>query len=746
MKTALLDISIRQHALHIPDAFIKNNESHLSESTALLVAKSQILGFGFSESLLKAINGLDDAFKLDILNTLRTITGMHKNWTPLVKGWNVPTGESHIDHALTFFYNLFNQKNGDELPCGHSIPKGTFPLERYNGCPFCGTPFSFDSSIYTGQGSTLKVLSLWTDQDVTQFYHSLLTSKTPLDATQADSLKTLLQHIPLPKDIAIEIKETQMLVIDSLIENDLEKEAQQLFKHPNDILRYLWYKHTGHLQLITPKTILKKEKENQVTTNWLQELNEFAFLKAKTKLKLKYTRRQCKQVAIWLNELPITTQKACEIMHTKRGMWVRFIRALRLAEFSKRKGFEHLAELLDTFYNQKYTVWQGQVDQYKLKYDAENTFKLLKQRPGVFARSLFANILWFGPKATTAAFNEIIDQVPARLLFTLNMYADTYFDPNKKRLVNPLGDIPIRIPANKYVYYYDETRREEMRDTIEDLCLMAMRKRFANAPNTNNSIYIEPVLYKMPVAIGNRSETIQDIPSALMGTRFPIEGDTIRLFMQWGEGLPAQHLDMDLSCMVAYKNRAENCNYYDLSITGCTHGGDIQSIPEQIGTAEYININIDKLQKAGAQYVSFTCNAYTPGSISPNLVVGWMNSKHPMQISEKSGVAYDPSCVQHQVRVSQSTTKGLVFGVLDVQQRELIWLELGFDGQTVSSLDHRSVKALIDKLDNKLTIGRLLELKAQEQQLELVETPDADESYDQNWAINSAEVSKLFLD
>ncbi len=77
------------------------------------------------------------------------------------------------------------------------------------------------------------------------------------------------------------------------------------------------------------------------------------------------------------------------------------------------------------------------------------------------------------------------------------------------------------------------------------------------------------------------------------------------------------------------------------------HSRDIQQIPEKVGTAEYIDLDLDQLSRAKAKYVSFTCNAYSGGSISPNLVVEWMDSKYPMRISKKTGIAYDPSCVQH---------------------------------------------------------------------------------------------------
>ena len=95
-----------------------------------------------------------------------------------------------------------------------------------------------------------------------------------------------------------------------------------------------------------------------------------------------------------------------------------------------------------------------------------------------------------------------------------------------------------------------------------------------------------------------------------------------------------------------------------------------------------------------------------------------MNSAYPMKISERTGVAYDPSCVQHQVRISQSLQKGLVFGVLKVKEREIVWLEIPFGGQTILSLDTQTIEKYI---------------------------PEADEIYTREWALNTAAVTKLLL-
>jgi hypothetical protein len=73
-------------------------------------------------------------------------------------------------------------------------------------------------------------------------------------------------------------------------------------------------------------------------------------------------------------------------MNPKRGMWVRMIRALRLGEYSRKNGFDHLAEILDVFYKQDYTTWQGRVDKARSENDADSNCRYLnwkQPRPGM---------------------------------------------------------------------------------------------------------------------------------------------------------------------------------------------------------------------------------------------------------------------------------------------------------------------------------------------------------------------------
>ncbi len=737
-KAVFLDIDSEE----VPIAAHGGNDSLITSMPVLaFIARLKENGFTVSEALLHALNKVSADRLVEITECINDVMGVNLNWAPLVKQWDIPTGETLADHIITFIANIFGEEagfKGTTLPCGHLIPEGTFPLERYNGCPFCGKQFRTANFVYKGQGSNLKELRLFTLDDMKKLFCSLLSSATPLDATQRDSLKTLVGEFPLPDDAQVSMKETAMIVVKTLVENDRSDEAASFMKSPTDILRFLWYEKTGHAQIIEPKTLVAHARKMYSHIWGPLDRSADAATEMKAKLKLKYDRKACLRTAAWINALPMSARQIAEEMNPKRGMWVRMIRALRLGEYSRKSGFEHLAEILDVFYKHDYQTWQGQLDKAQKENNGEKVLAMLKERPGLFARCLFATMLRFGSDKVIASFDEITDKIPSRLLISLVNAAINYFDPNEDRIAHPLTDVTHIVKPNKLLSLYDEATLADMQKAVSETIKKAMLRRYALQKTEAKTIYIDPTLYDIPVSVGNRSTTIQDTSCALMGTRFHVEGGAVRLFLQWGKGLHAQPLDMDLSCRISMPDGSiAECAYYSLTCVGAKHSGDIRSIPEMTGTAEYIELSLPELEAAGAKYATFTCNAYSTGGLSPNLVVGWMNSAYPMEISESTGVAYDPSCVQHMVRISESNlSKGLVFGVLDVSKREIIWLEMPFTAQTLRGADSKSVETLLHKLQARLSVGALLDIKAQAQGLKTVENAnEADEKYTYEWAM-----------
>lgn len=711
-------------------------------------------GYCVSEELLHALSKVPPRTLGDITKNINEALGVDLNWMPLVKGWDTPTGETYMDHLIAFLGNLLGGEGagfqGTTLPCGHFIPEGTFPLERYNGCPCCGKPFRTANFVFHGQGSKLKELVLFTKDDMKdRVFLPLLTSPTPLDATQLDSLIQLLNVFEVPEDVEIPMKETVMAVIQNAKDDESRKAlGLRYLKTPTDILRYLWYEKTGLVKLIEPKTLVEMERKSN-RNRWLPaDQSEEKAQQKREALKLRYDRRQCRLAATWLNAVAMTPEQAAENMNPKRGMWVRMIHSLRLGDYSRRKGFESLRELLDVFYKHDYETFMGRLNQAQQRKDDVETLRLLCTRPGLFARCLFATMLRLGPDETLAAFETVLDQLPIRLLLSLGNNANLYFDASSRRLARPITGGTVAIEPNPMLEIYSTTELEAMAKSVNELYVKAMCKHFSAQTTSSKTIYIDPSLYDIPVSVGDRSTTIQDTACALQGTRFPVEGDSVRLFMQWGKGWPAQHLDMDLSCRIAYGgDMVEECAFFNLTAPGAKHSGDIQCIPDQVGAAEYIELSLPELEKSNAQYVTFTCNAYTDGELAPNLMVGWMNSAYPMTISEETGVAYDPSCVQHLVRISESNlSKGLVFGVLDVAAREIYWLEMPFMGQTIKDCNSVAIELLLKRLKQKTSIGQLLDIKREAQGLKLVATPDeADEAYTYAWALNPAEVGRTVM-
>jgi len=736
-------IAIRQGAIYVPAQEITSVQNWVS--TFVNLAKLKELGYTLDSKALSIWKTTTEEFQDLYVDFVRTVTGSKLNWTPLIKQWDVPPKDSEFAHVLTWFNQLVGG-SGTTLVCGHTIPANVFELEKYNGCPFCGTPFEADMEIPVGQGSKLKILKLWGDRELLNYFDNLLKSKTPLDGTQKEAVLTLLEIYPVP-EVEVGMIETKMFLVDQLVALGKRKEASKLFKLPSDVLRYLWYKHTGNLQIVKPKTILNKTARDSRRgySRYRSSVNTSEVANKKEQLKLKYSRPEARKIAEWMNEFD-GIRPVLDSMNPHREMWVRFIRAARLNEFAKQAGFERLKDLLYIFQNQGTGLgWAHLVNKAMKEHSLTLGLHLLKQRPGVFSRMLFSLLLKYDAALVMDAFKEVLTKLPMRLIVTLTQAAKVYFS-GQTRVVKPLGaGLTKTIDPHPLVAVMSATERKQYMELVESLVDEAIFQRFAATPNENKTMYIHPDLEYIPFSIGDRSETVQDLAHFLQGQRFPLQSKQVRLFMNWGEGLPAQHLDMDLYADVVYPNHTDICYFGHLNITGATHSGDIQHIPNKIGTAEFINLDVEKLQANGASGVIFHCRAYNKSALEMNLRVGWMASTNPMKVTA-SGVAFDPSCVEQMISVKSELGQGLIFGYLDLQAEQIVWLEMPQTGNAgKSGMDN--VKAMLNKLSAKFSIQKLLVIKALAQGLTIISEPaEANEVYDLDWAKDVAGVTQLLAD
>ena len=126
-------------------------------------------------------------------------------------------------------------------------------------------------------------------------------------------------------------------------------------------------------------------------------------------------------------------------------------------------------------------------------------------------------MLRFGYAQTLETFEEVVDQLPMRLLVSLGNAAEIYFDEDAIRSIQTITGLRKTINHNKQLALYSCEERQQMVDAVYAVYKHAMLKRFQTTETESKSIYIAPELFDIPINVGDRSSTIQDTSCALMG-------------------------------------------------------------------------------------------------------------------------------------------------------------------------------------------------------------------------------------
>lgn len=738
MNTALARAALRANALYLP---LPPARGALQPHTAATAGQLATLGFTLTEDALRRLDALSPENQDQTLRAVAQTLRADANWTPLVRDWKRPTGQTQADMLYATLCNIIDASApgavpGVRMPCGCLVPDGLFDLPRYTGCPLCGRPFEVHTGALTGAKAELRVLGAFTDADAERLARQLLESRAPLDATQADTLRLLLSAVQVPQDVEVPIRETMVLAVDALLADDRADQAARLLRSPSDVLRFLWAEKTGVPRILRPRTLV-----GLAGTAWthlcpLLDLSGFATQDRVRSLRLHYPRSRGRMMARVLAAMPMPVETMCVNMHPHRQMWVHMIRALRLSEHARRPGMERLAQLLDRFYRGDYTVPQGAVDTAMRRGDAPKAARLLEPRPGAFARQLFNIMLTSRARMGTAAdvmlsFRRASAALPARLMLSLANSAELYFQPADmtRRVVVATG-IPKYVPINPKLAELTDQEQYEMAAQVRDAALDSLRAAYARLPRPEAAkIHIAPELDAIPLPVGDRSAMVTQMGAVIPGMRIPVAGDQVRVFLHWGLGMPAQPLDLDLTALIAYPDGHATCAFHSLTVTGAQHSGDMRQIPDQVGTAEYIELDLPALHQAGASYVAFTAQCYSGGQMPPGTMFGWMSAAQPMTVDDRTGVSYDPATVQQLITLPATAGwRSVCFGMLDVAAREVIVLDFPGMEQVGSELTTAFAIELLKKLEAKLTLGAALRLYADAQGLEVTSEPDGEDT------------------
>ena len=106
----LVKVALRYKALYLG---IRKEDinmcSKITPTVYSLLERLKENGYCVSEELLHGLGMVSAEELADIVNVIEDVMGVKLNWSPLVKGWNVPTEEGAIDHFITWVANLLPQ-------------------------------------------------------------------------------------------------------------------------------------------------------------------------------------------------------------------------------------------------------------------------------------------------------------------------------------------------------------------------------------------------------------------------------------------------------------------------------------------------------------------------------------------------------------------------------------------------------------------------------------------------------------
>ena len=291
---------------------------------------------------------------------------------------------------------------------------------------------------------------------------------------------------------------------------------------------------------------------------------------------------------------------------------------------------------------------------------------ILQSRPGEFARRLDATLRRAAePESVLDAFEAVAAQVSSAVLLQL------------LALLRAPRPLPLRafIPKGALAKIYGiKDRREPLACDVvaraARICEDALVTRFASLPPLGRC-FIDPALreYKVPLAQRASSKSLRTL---VRGSRLPMpETRFIRLFLWWKNGGGRTDIDLSAAFFDANFVFKETVAYYNLKGYGGYHSGDIVDAPK--GASEFIDLDLDVLVKKGIRYVVTSINSYTeqPYCDLPECFAGWM-----ARADVASGEVFEPRSVFDRIDITSDTAICLPF-VMDVQERRMIWADLG---------------------------------------------------------------------
>ncbi|AWB46579.1 cytoplasmic protein [Paenibacillus sp. CAA11] len=584
------------------------------------------LGYTFSHALMHAVRTLSreqfEAMYGQLVSDLKVMVGAHVKYEPMYPDFPLQVmQEEDVDLYLNAIYHYLTL----ELPEQKAADRPPLP-DRAN--------------------LNLKVIDLGTEAEFRILIGRLIEAKGSISETDKNDIDAAIEacdpdllHEILPSEIPF--KENVGFVVGSLLKHGKANMALigRYFNTATDVLRLAAAWSGGDVSLAEAVRFRKfKRPERRLLLGLLE---------------------QC---------YPIT-----EDMLRYRGRWIRLGEILHPSEYGQR--YKRCEEAFDILRNRKpLTTFNGSVE---LAFKYNNTWALmdlLAQRPGEFARRL-DQLLRSTEDAeyVVLAFGEVADQVSTPVLLQVKEHFARRQEADDLRVFFPKGNVAKAFAIPNTLPKVDAA----VCQSVVELCDEVLVRRFSALPSLGKT-YIDTRLKRYLVPFSQRSAS-KALRTLARGSRLPMpEGDTIRFFSWWKEGMvdgkSTGRVDIDLSAVMYDANwqYVEHISYTNLrsSKYKAVHSGDIVAAP--YGACEFIDLHLPSIVDYGGRYIVASLLSYTtqPYCDLPECFVGWMMRKKP-----GSGEIFEPSTVENKIDVTADTQIAIPV-ILDLVERTIIWTDL----------------------------------------------------------------------
>lgn len=601
-----------------------------NQYVATIMKNVEALGYTFSKELFETLQTLQplylNRFYKELIPMLKEMVGANVKYNPFYRNFpeevmSMSDTELFINAIVAYWTDctvLIREDEQERLPL----------LESPN----------------------LKVIDLGTVEDIHEIFNNLCQSKTSISQTDKEDLEWIFKNMQVKFPDEIPLKENVALVGKLYLENyplATSKDIQKYFKTATDVLRLITAMSDGDISLA--------------------ENTKFRSFKRKERRLLLELLQGCGYIE--------------EDMLRYKNRWIRIGERLHPSEYDEKQFGKVITAFNKLRNGIKIPTFNGKVANAIEVEDYKKALSFLKTRPGELARKLDYLLRNASDKNSVVnTFKDVASDISTPVLLQVKEHFAHRASEQKSRVFFPKGNLA--------KCYCIENNLDEIDakycKAIVKICENALIEIYKSKDFLGN-VYLDENIkgYCVPQSQRSASKSLKNVTR---GSRFKIKDDAnfIRLGIHWLNELYNERecrTDIDLSCSFLDENfsNVDHISFTHLRNSFSVHSGDLTDAPRSRGgSAEFIDIDIEKAYKSGIRYAAVQIYGYTHTKFCDldEMIFNWQEC-----VDSEFGDIFEPTRVQQSMNLGFNTDCGIPV-VFDLEKREVIWLDMALTTKT----------------------------------------------------------------